>query len=367
MTSNLCELVKAFASDPRGLADKARAWAGEMLAHVDSCDACEAVLDTATDAEAVFEVLADEEALLPPGERQALDRWTAPDTRRKEEIRAAVEELVRGLQPEAAEAAAKFDAGMLYATTEAVSLAIRRCIDRDRIAPLVELGSHGEVTVDRKEAIPKGGLAAEIAVFTDLWAPLDPTPRTAERRPSDDAHRLARWTFLALRDQRHLLRHFRALPPLFGLPFMSEDRVTLLPLRREERIDNLYERWRPDWLGGQQRLYIGRWTQAGAGRRQREVLVVEAAQVASGLRNKSVADRLRDLGLGEDAEVFVGPEDRFPAAEQVTTIESLEVKSLGEFEEMVFSGRSVELRRASGTSVKLHGERVIWRWDLLEL
>jgi hypothetical protein len=251
----ICELIAKFVAEPEATTDQVRERREELLSHLDTCEVCANALDNADNAERLFEVLAGEELTLTPDERRRVDDLVKADTAREEEIRKAVRDaLIPGLGKTAAAVAERYDPLVLYGATEAVSLLIRRHVALNKNEPrVIQLQEDGAVSVDLLPAIPADGVALEIARFTGLWAQTELPEEAGKLSPSPQAKELASWVYKAASHQRRLLRHFRV--PRLSLLRLTKG-LPLVPLTPEERIDEPYKRWRPDFVQAAQKLFI---------------------------------------------------------------------------------------------------------------
>jgi hypothetical protein len=75
-----------------------------------------------------------------------------------------------------------------------------------------------------------------------------------------------------------------------------------------------------------------------------------------------IRNTLRDLGLEQGAEIFlgVGPPRELARKSAGGPLES---KVIGQFDRVIVVGAIVELHRPKGRRLSLRAERILWRWD----
>jgi hypothetical protein len=364
MNSTLCDLVTAFVEDPKRLVPQIRGHQGEILAHIDSCDACTAAMDSARDVEGIFAALAGESEGLGAEQSAALDRLVKGDTSLEEEVRVVVSDvLLPWLEPPTLALVKGLDPLKIYQATEAVSLLIHRCVTLGEPGTaLIELEPDGAIVLDDKEAVSGHGVATEIARFTDLWSPAEPGHR---RVPTAEAQHLARWIYLAIQEQRHLLRDFRALPRL--LP--GYKRVILQALSREERVDDPYERWKLE-QGALDRLFISFTTTPAAG--PDDTYAILEMEPAQGATPSDLAAVVRNFSLNKRACVFVAPRlaskirgnPSQPLVRLMRNAKGCHLSFQGSFRALTFKAGALKFRDHART-LTTRAERVDLPWERL--
>jgi hypothetical protein len=358
--SDVCDLVARFAINPRALRDAAAGRADEILTHLEACTSCMATLESGADAETVFEALACESKLLTEDDRQYLDRLVIADPAQDDERREAVIlALIPGLGGQAREIAERYDPLQLYAATEGLSALLRRWQNDDQpSARAITMRPDGSATV-KGAIVPASAVAMEVARFTNLWI------RKGEVLfPSKEAVELARWLSQAVRDQRNLLRHFRAIVPSRPVGLVARDVLTLVSLSASERTDEPFQRWRPsrrerfEAFGFAQQVKKDQWTLA----------TFDAALLDSAERCRPLIASLRraagmtvaflaEMKLITHARVIGEPSTPAafgPLAEEIAACRPVHV---GAFRGVAFTPDSLQLTGLKG-SIRADAERI---------
>jgi len=246
MSRSLCEIIAAFLAAPEEHGGEVRARLPEILGHAQECEACGALLAESKETERIYAALAGPEAAEQEARHEEMLR---SDLDSENRLRAAIEGvLIPGLSELPRVVAREYLAGGgdpldLYAATEGVSLLLRRRFGRGRGAGFLELHEDLSATSGAEVGTAADEAVNAVARFADLWA-----GEGEALEPSKDAHRLARWVYLACLDQGDLLRHFRV-----NRLGRSPDRqrgvprgpLPLFALEAGERLDDPIARWSP--------------------------------------------------------------------------------------------------------------------------